>query len=118
MAANGMLPESLYLVQALIWEFTPWSDGSHYHCPDQNQCEPVEVFADLDEAEVCRAEKEREKRAEVNPFEYCEHVGQPDLFRCRAAGTTGSSTPAWNRPLTSHLQLGAAGSIGGRSSSR
>ena len=61
---NPFMPESLYLVQTIPWSLVPWFDGPRLsRCTDEHRGTVVESFVDSDEAEVYRAELEREMRA-------------------------------------------------------
>jgi hypothetical protein len=72
------LPDTLYLVQCVRWEQRDYSDADSplYVCPDAEQGAPERAFAERDRADEYCAELEREKRSEVNPFDYCVSIDE------------------------------------------
>src|SRR4051794_2226144 len=78
---NRHLPPTMYLVLTIGWELEEWEGGRpRFRCPDEEEGTPEQTFGDRDTAEACCAELEREKRAEVNPFQYCERVEELTHF--------------------------------------
>ena len=78
---NLSLPEQLYVVQTIRWDYMVDGEGQGwYRYRTGDQGELVATFPDRDQADSHCAELEREKRAEVNPFEYGETLADLTPF--------------------------------------